>query len=132
MIQMIGRGLRTVDPEEYPGIVKTDCIVLDFGTSSLTHGTLEQDVDLDGREPVPGPVPESSGGVAMTDWTPTLVEERLAEAAFVLKRLPEPRRQGYFSTWPEMVYSCRRQGGSSPASTTRPASSADASCWHRP
>src|SRR6056297_1445413 len=49
MIQMVGRGLRTVDPEEHPGIVKTDCIVLDFGTSSLTHGTLEQDVDLDGR-----------------------------------------------------------------------------------
>ena len=49
MIQMVGRGLRTVDPEEYPGIVKTDCIVLDFGTSSLIHGTLEQDVDLDGK-----------------------------------------------------------------------------------
>ena len=57
MIQMIGRGLRTVDPGEYPGVVKTDCIVLDFGTSSLTHGTLEQDVDLNGREPVPGPAP---------------------------------------------------------------------------
>ncbi|MCC1492778.1 DEAD/DEAH box helicase [Cognatishimia sp. F0-27] len=49
MIQMIGRGLRTVDPEEHPGIVKTDCVVLDFGTSSLIHGTLEQDVDLDGK-----------------------------------------------------------------------------------
>ena len=49
MIQMVGRGLRTVDPEEHPGIIKTDCIVLDFGTSSLIHGTLEQDVDLDGK-----------------------------------------------------------------------------------
>ena len=49
MIQMVGRGLRTVDSAEHPGIVKTDCIVLDFGTSSLTHGTLEQDVDLEGR-----------------------------------------------------------------------------------
>jgi len=48
MIQMVGRGLRTVDPAEFPGVIKTDCIVLDFGTSSLTHGTLEQDVDLDG------------------------------------------------------------------------------------
>jgi len=57
MIQMVGRGLRTVDPEEWPGVVKTDCIVLDFGTSSLTHGTLEQDVNLDGREPVPGAAP---------------------------------------------------------------------------
>lgn len=50
MIQMVGRGLRTVDPQEHPGIVKTDCIVLDFGTSSLLHGSLEQDVDLIGRE----------------------------------------------------------------------------------
>jgi putative transposase len=49
MIQMVGRGLHTVDPEEHPGIVKTDCVVLDFGTSSLIHGTLEQDVDLDGK-----------------------------------------------------------------------------------
>ena len=49
MIQMVGRGLRTVDPEEHPGILKTDCVVLDFGTSSLIHGTLEQDVDLDGQ-----------------------------------------------------------------------------------
>lgn len=57
MIQMVGRGLRTVDPAEHPGIVKTDCIVLDFGISSLTHGTLEQDVDLDGRDPTPCDAP---------------------------------------------------------------------------
>ncbi|WP_136646617.1 DEAD/DEAH box helicase [Tabrizicola sp. YIM 78059] len=57
MIQMVGRGLRTVDPAEHPGVVKTDCIVLDFGISSLTHGTLEQDVDLDGRDPEPGEAP---------------------------------------------------------------------------
>lgn len=50
MIQMIGRGLRTVDPALHPGVVKTDCIVLDFGISTLLHGSLEQDVDLDGRE----------------------------------------------------------------------------------
>jgi len=49
MIQMVGRGLRTVSPEEHPGVIKTDCIVLDFGTSTLLHGTLEQDVDLDGH-----------------------------------------------------------------------------------
>src|SRR6056297_3293011 len=53
MIQMVGRGLRTVDPAEHPGVIKTDCVVLDFGTSSLTHGALEQDVDLDGRDPAP-------------------------------------------------------------------------------
>ncbi|WP_374330163.1 DEAD/DEAH box helicase, partial [Aestuariivirga sp.] len=51
MIQMVGRGLRTISPEEHPGVIKTDCIVLDFGTSTLLHGSLEQDVDLNGREP---------------------------------------------------------------------------------
>jgi DNA repair protein RadD len=49
-IQMVGRGLRTVDPKEFPGVVKTDCIVLDFGTASLMHGALEQEVNLDGHE----------------------------------------------------------------------------------
>lgn len=47
MIQMIGRGLRTVDPERYPGVIKDDCWVLDFGTSLLMHGTLEQSTDLE-------------------------------------------------------------------------------------
>jgi rRNA maturation endonuclease Nob1 len=48
LIQMIGRGLRVVDPAEHPGVIKTDCVVLDFGTASLRHGSLEQEVDLDG------------------------------------------------------------------------------------
>ncbi|MBF0182595.1 MAG: DEAD/DEAH box helicase [Magnetococcales bacterium] len=50
LIQMIGRGLRTVDPNEHPGVIKIDCVVLDFGTSTLLHGSLEQDVELDGKE----------------------------------------------------------------------------------
>jgi len=50
MVQMIGRGLRTIDPEEHPGIIKRDCIVLDFGTSVLTHGSLDELVDLEGSE----------------------------------------------------------------------------------
>lgn len=37
-------------------------------------------------------------------WTPKLVEERLAEAAAVLRRLPEPRQQGFFNTWPRYSY----------------------------
>jgi superfamily II DNA or RNA helicase len=48
MVQMIGRGLRTVDQEEFPGVVKTNCVVLDFGTSVLTHGSLDDAVDLEG------------------------------------------------------------------------------------
>jgi len=50
MVQMIGRGLRTVDPEIHPGLIKKDCIVIDFGTSILTHGELDDDVDLDGND----------------------------------------------------------------------------------
>lgn len=50
MVQMIGRGLRPVNPEEHPGVVKTDCVILDFGCSTLVHGTLEQDVQLGGRD----------------------------------------------------------------------------------
>jgi DNA repair protein RadD len=50
LIQMVGRGLRPVNPQEHPGVIKTDCIVLDFGISTLLHGTLEQDIDLDGHE----------------------------------------------------------------------------------
>jgi hypothetical protein len=42
--------LRTVDPQEFPGVVKTDCIVLDFGTASLMHGALEQEVNLNGHD----------------------------------------------------------------------------------
>ena len=40
----------------------------------------------------------------MTEWTPSLVEERLSEAAFVLKRLPADRRRGYFNVWPQIVH----------------------------
>lgn len=47
MMQMVGRGLRTVDPERYPGVRKDDCVVIDFGTSILMHGGIEQEVDLD-------------------------------------------------------------------------------------
>ena len=50
MVQMIGRGLRTVDQDEFPGVIKSDCIVMDFGTSVLTHGSLDDAVDLDGKE----------------------------------------------------------------------------------
>ena len=48
MVQMIGRGLRKIDPETYPGVIKDDCIVLDFGTSILVHGDLMDEPDLQG------------------------------------------------------------------------------------
>lgn len=50
MIQMIGRGLRKVDPEKYPGVSKKDCLVLDFGNTLDTHGTsLDMNVRLDDK-----------------------------------------------------------------------------------
>lgn len=49
MIQMVGCGLCIVDFEEYFGIVKIDCVVLDFGMLSLIYGMLEQEVDFDGK-----------------------------------------------------------------------------------
>lgn len=47
LVQIVGRGLRVVDPEIYPGVIKEDCIVLDFGISSLIHGSLEVDANLE-------------------------------------------------------------------------------------
>ena len=46
MIQMIGRGLRPIDASIYPNDMKTDCIVLDFGISTILHGNLEQEIQL--------------------------------------------------------------------------------------
>ena len=47
-------------------------------------------------------------------WTPSIVEEPMAEAASVLKRLPEPRVQGYFNLWPEIVHSFADKVGQEP------------------
>lgn len=49
LVQMVGRGLRTVNPREFPGIIKMDCIVLDFGSSLITWGDLNADVMLDAQ-----------------------------------------------------------------------------------
>jgi len=46
MIQMIGRGLRPIDASIYPNDTKTDCVVLDFGISTILHGNLEQEIKL--------------------------------------------------------------------------------------
>jgi superfamily II DNA or RNA helicase len=46
MVQMIGRGLRTIDPSIYPDLIKKDCVVLDFGISTMLHGSLDQMINL--------------------------------------------------------------------------------------
>ena len=50
MTQMIGRGLRLVDNQVHPKIIKKDCIVLDFGCSILNHGSIDETIDLEGQE----------------------------------------------------------------------------------
>jgi DNA repair protein RadD len=56
-IQAIGRGLRKVDPERFPGIVKTDCIVLDFAGAAQRHGSIEMETRLDDEDAEAGAVP---------------------------------------------------------------------------
>lgn len=50
MIQMVGRGLRKLDPERYPWATKSDCVVMDFGYSILTHGDLEAGARIKEKE----------------------------------------------------------------------------------
>ena len=50
----------------------------------------------------------------MTEWTRDMVEDRVMEAAAVLRKLPGPRVRGYFSTWPDIVLSAREIAGQEP------------------
>lgn len=59
-------------------------------------------------------------------WTPSLVEERLAEAAEVLRRLPEQRVQGLFSTWPAVIRDFADRIAQEPERLRRPPPSAAA------
>lgn len=64
MIQMIGRGLRTIDKNIYPDCSKTDCVVLDFGASVSHHGSIESKVDLLPKKRCP----------ACKSWIPCLAQ----------------------------------------------------------
>ena len=50
----------------------------------------------------------------MAEWTTAMVEDRLTDAASVMKRLPPVRVQGYFSAWPEIVQSFADKVGQQP------------------
>ena len=58
--------------------------------------------------------------------TPTEVEDRIAEAADVLSRLPDTRIQGYVNTWPPMVREYWESFGMSDVVLRRPPPSAAA------
>lgn len=78
MVQMIGRGLRKVDPQRYPGVRKDDCVVLDFGATLLAHGDLEAQVALE------------SEGVVNCHECDALVPERSMECPLCGAELREP------------------------------------------
>lgn len=94
MIQMIGRGLRKVDPARYPGRRKDDCVVLDFGATLMTHGDLETDVAIDNDEIQQCPscdatIPANSRECALcgADLRPELPDEEKPKS--VLRALTE-------------------------------------------
>jgi len=57
MIQMVGRGMRKIDPEKHPGIIKDDCLVLDFGITLHRHGSILEDVNLEASGTIDCPNP---------------------------------------------------------------------------
>lgn len=91
--QMIGRGLRTVDPERYPDAPpKRDCVVLDFGISIQNLGGLEAVFELDdssSREREAGTTPMKScakcGGAIPTRATECWL------CGYVIPVPPKPR-----------------------------------------
>ena len=53
----------------------------------------------------------------MPEWARDMVEERIAEAATVLRRLPPVSVAGYFGTWPEIQRTAKElaaAGGGAP------------------
>ena len=50
----------------------------------------------------------------MDKWTAKMVEERLVDAAQVMRRLPSVRIPGYFNTWPKMLVEFADRVGQKP------------------
>lgn len=50
----------------------------------------------------------------MPEWTRNMVEERITEAAAVLRRLPPVRVAGYFGSWPEIQRSAKELASAMP------------------
>lgn len=56
----------------------------------------------------------------MAEWTREQVEERLYEAADVMKRLPAFKVQGYYNLWPSMMREFADLVGQEPSRLRRP------------
>ena len=62
----------------------------------------------------------------MDNWTVEVVEDRLVEAADVMRRLPSVRVPGYFNTWPPMVVEFADRVGQQPEPMRLPPPAPDA------
>jgi len=62
----------------------------------------------------------------MDHWTVEMVEDRLVEAAVVMRRLPSVRLPGYFNTWPKMLIEFADRVGQQPEPMRLPPPSAAA------
>lgn len=62
----------------------------------------------------------------MAEWMREQVEERLSEAADVMRRLPPVRVQGYYNLWPKIIYEFGDLVGQEAPRLKRPAPSPDA------
>jgi hypothetical protein len=60
------------------------------------------------------------------NWTPSQIEERFIDAADVMRRLPDVRVPGYFSTWPTVLREFADLIGQQPMPMRRPQPSAEA------
>lgn len=74
----------------------------------------------------------------MDNWTVEMVEDRLAEAAAVIRRLPPVHVPGYFNTWPPVVVEFADRVGLDPEPMRPPPPSPaaisrmeEALCWLR-
>ena len=63
---------------------------------------------------------------AAGEWTAARVEERLCEAADVMRRLPPVRVQGYFNLWPAIAHDFADRVGQEQQRMRRPPPSPDA------
>jgi flavin-binding protein dodecin len=64
--------------------------------------------------------------VDLGEWTAKRVDERLAEAADVMRCLPRVRVQGFFSTWPAIAHDFADRVGQEPQRLRRPSPAPDA------
>ena len=56
----------------------------------------------------------------MPEWTRDMVEERITEAAAVLRRMPPVRLAGYFGTWPEIQRTAKELATAAPTKMRLP------------